>query len=272
MKEVFSRPAKSDEMLCGGPLFVPATRRLIVSYRTTSRLEKDWPWGRIELWDLADEPTLIKTVRGTIGFNPNVSTSDQIAFRELADGPATIDVIDLRQERRRFVFPPRDQRFDLPLEPIPAIISRNGKTVFGGPNRAVFDIEAEKVLWPKGRHESVFEFNPSGSVTLVEDWRSWCGLRLPTALTLNTVSVRDIDDGRLVRRTWERPKLRSDSFSSDGLYVFDSEEGRVYRSPPRVNWSLLAVCQIILALPFILLWAVLRWRRKRRLRTSSEMH
>jgi hypothetical protein len=38
--------------------------------------------------------------------------------------------------------------------------------------------------------------------------------------------------------------------------------GVVYRYPT-VNWPLLALCQTILALPLVLLWAMLRWRRMR---------
>jgi hypothetical protein len=265
MKEVFARIPSSTETLVGSPLFVPGSSKLLIAYQTFSSQQTDWPKGRIEIWDLAGEPVLVRTVRGSIGFDPTVSTNDRVAFRELAGGPATIDVIDLQVEKRVFVHPPRDERLDLPLLPVRAVVSRDGTKVFGGESLSVFDMQTEGVIWPRCQHESVFEFNPQGNVTLLENWRTWSGLPLPKSWNLTTLTLRKLDDGTFVRRTWHLPFLKSTAFSRDGRFAVDVADGRVYASRPLVNYPLLALCQTFLALPLVLLWALLRWRRRRRM-------
>src|SRR5262245_44330804 len=60
------------------------------------------------------------------------------------------------------------------------------------------------------------------------------------------------------------------SRSADGTKIVEyHEDACVRRFPPRVDWSLLAICQTILALPLVLLWTVLRWRRMRRTRLAN---
>jgi hypothetical protein len=79
-----------------------------------------------------------------------------------------------------------------------------------------------------------------------------------------TVAIRDAY-GRVVEREWAIQW--NDHESSDGAFVAD-DKGTVYRHAA-VNYRLLTLCQTILALPLVLLWAILRWRRKRKLRLAS---
>ena len=82
----------------------------------------------------------------------------------------------------------------------------------------------------------------------LEAWRARAGSARTTA---ETVAVRDRQSGRLLFRLWGMPA---------------AVEAVVLGEPPPVNFPLLALCQAILALPLVLLWAVLRWRRKGRMR------
>jgi hypothetical protein len=79
-----------------------------------------------------------------------------------------------------------------------------------------------------------------------------------------TVSIRDVY-GRVVEREWTMHWNEHES--DDGAFVANNR-GEVYRRAS-VHWPPLALCQTILALPLVMLWAVLRWRRKRWMRLAS---
>jgi hypothetical protein len=100
-------------------------------------------------------------------------------------------------------------------------------------------------------------------LTLTNDpWNAWLPSRWQTA------ALRDPDTFAVVAREWRgrvssKPGMygRSLHENPEQLLVADLR-GVVYRYPT-VNWPLLALCQTILALPLVLLWAMLRWRRMR---------
>lgn len=85
--------------------------------------------------------------------------------------------------------------------------------------------------------------------------------------TPQTFSLRSMSDARMVGRLWERPLV----CSSAGELCVDGDNNfqKVYELLPRANYPLLALCHSILALPLVLLWAFLRWRRIRRHRLAN---
>jgi hypothetical protein len=99
-----------------------------------------------------------------------------------------------------------------------------------------------------------------------EEWPQRFGCAVFPVL-LRTVAFREMESGALLFRTLEGKDAKM-GWSSDARFCWDSN-GVVYRLPLVVNYSLLAICQSLLALPLIMLWAILRWRRKRRLRLPS---
>lgn len=90
-------------------------------------------------------------------------------------------------------------------------------------------------------------------------WEKW----LPN-LKLNTWAImvpvgRELDFRYRLR---DYPITWSTAVNSNAtLVVLDDYD--VYELPPHVNWPLLALCQTILALPLVLLWALLKWRGRR---------
>jgi len=82
-----------------------------------------------------------------------------------------------------------------------------------------------------------------------------------------TIAVRWRDTGELFSRRWSVETFLVLYESEDGAFAANGD-GSVYLGWS-VNWPLLALCQTILALPLVLLWAVLRWWQKRRLRLAS---
>jgi hypothetical protein len=70
-----------------------------------------------------------------------------------------------------------------------------------------------------------------------------------------------METGELIyRSTWGDTWIPPHLFNADGTLGV-ANGGRVYRLPPSVNWPLIALCQAFLALPLVLLWVILRWRR-----------
>jgi len=91
------------------------------------------------------------------------------------------------------------------------------------------------------------------------DWLSTIERHFP--LEWRTLRVKNADTGRIAFREWQKVWSRFRFQSEDDVFVV-SEDGEVRRYPVP-NWPLLIVCQTTLALPLILLWALLVWRRRR---------
>lgn len=78
-----------------------------------------------------------------------------------------------------------------------------------------------------------------------------------------TYALHRLADGRLLYRLQHSP----DWMTSDGTLALQ-DKGEIHALPPKPNYSLVAFCQTILALPIIFLWAVLRWRQNRKARMA----
>jgi hypothetical protein len=88
---------------------------------------------------------------------------------------------------------------------------------------------------------------------LKDDWR--------------TIVMVERGTGTVLKRFWWTDFMKLEFESADGTLVAGNQ-GAIYHAPP-VNWPILALCQTILTLPLIMLWAVLRWRRQRRLLATT---
>ena len=82
-----------------------------------------------------------------------------------------------------------------------------------------------------------------------------------------TAVIREDPGGALVLRLWFVDAIMLNSWSPDGS-MWVCQNGNIYAAPT-VNFPLLALSQAILALPLVLTWLALRWRRKRRLRIAG---
>jgi hypothetical protein len=145
-------------------------------------------------------------------------------------------------------------------------LSLDGRKLVSG-NGVIWDVDSRLEVWQPRKHERVREVDPDRHILRCVEW--WDDLfdPPPGVKRLVTDSIREFETGAFRYRTWEHPSLSD--ISSDGRLGII--ENRVYEMPPRVNWLLLAICQSILALPLILLWAVLRWRRIRRTRLALSL-
>jgi len=106
-----------------------------------------------------------------------------------------------------------------------------------------------------------FEAIPGGNVYGCREY--WHG-HVGSAKTFKaTFAIHSLADGRLLCRLRQIPIW----VTSDARLCVD-DEVTVRSLPPPPNWGLLAICQAILALPIVLLWAVLRWQRRRMRQTA----
>jgi hypothetical protein len=235
--------------------------------------------GIREVWRLADPPVLEKRLTDVpIGTYPSNSNNGRLAF-DLPVGSGAVEVYDLNEDKFIFANFPPDQR---PTKPPPGrpvgkakqipevdapVVSPSGRAVFGGRPTTLWEVDSGKVLWQSEQSANAEELRSRYFVT--EDWRPLLRKWLKSyAFNYETLAVRDLESGRLIVRMRTIPKARGTTFNSKATLAAGGDrqtaELSVYRIPQTPNWPLLALCQTILALPLVMLWAVLRWRRRRR--------
>jgi hypothetical protein len=130
---------------------------------------------------------------------------------------------------------------------------------------SLWSLDEGRTVWTESPIDQYVDQEPTPETFLVwEDWQpvlKWFRL----SLEATSMAVRDMESGTVRRRFqgtsayW--PGMLT-TVSADGHRLVDPK-GNVYE-PSNANWPLLAICQTILALPLILLWLALLWRRKRR--------
>ena len=247
----------------------------------------------IEWWLLT--PELRRASRQTIAV-PNVidatSLTGRLAWREnmhfdeccvydLACGRMVFDTRKPHPREKGSVF--FSYAFRLPT---PLLLSSNGSLFFDG---SVRDLAIGCVLWsPRAEspetvagdlssqwylrmNDLATASDPRGWFETTETWK----LRLGTwNKDATTHGMRSARTGALDFRCYS-PVVTAESWfdrapdvTTDRNWMV-SENGVVHQLPPQPNYLLLALCQAILATPLVLLWAVLRWRRKRRVRLVS---
>jgi len=149
----------------------------------------------------------------------------------------------------------------------PPVLAASGRRVLESPAGTLFDVASGAALWRAGSHETLVLPADSNSFVVREDWsRLWS--RFLPGLPYATLACRSVETGKLLRRTPSDLLLADQRLNAAGTLTV-LKNGDVRRLPLRVNWPLVAFCQTILALPLILLWMVLRWRRKRQLRLAA---
>jgi hypothetical protein len=220
----------------------------------------------LEVWRIEPPKILERTVSAPISgvFVSDAPSCARVVSR-LGD---SIAVFDLDAERVVFACPLEERRERLwRFEGEDGLevdtLSPDGRTLMRANSDRLIAVDAGKLLWEPRREEYVLWTRGSRFETY-ESWRvvtPWWWKRF------ETFAVRDLRDGSALYRAW-RPTLRH-QFESNGPQLM-IDTGSIYLLPARVNYPLLALCQTILALPLVLMWAVLHWRRRRKaIRTAS---
>jgi len=137
----------------------------------------------------------------------------------------------------------------------PPVFSKSERTVLSPGTGALIELKSERRLWRLRANEGPIVPMTDDRFEVMESWSIGYGKWKSEFVTY---VVRRLDDGSVVFRTWWPPSYKCSH--DGGLIVAD---GVVHRLLPHVDWPLLALCQFILALPLVLPWAALKWKRRR---------
>jgi hypothetical protein len=266
------------------PFFVPGTDLLVVPTHDASESTKSSRVGRFEFWCLGGEgPTRERIVEpARFGLEPHPCRSGRVAYVEkpAGDGPCHVDIVDVETGVVIYSDPPLEKRQSQLRFPIDMVaLSPSGETVLFGDrsNRSrrptVLNVETGRTLWQPGIGEGVSLRDDENTFFVGEGWQISLLQKLlggPPRVGLwegwATLAIRDLESGRPLQRYWlSHSPVASGVVGSTSIAIHGG--GSICRPPS--NLTLLALCQTILALPLVLLWAVLRWRRKRKLRRAA---
>jgi hypothetical protein len=264
--EVFLRPQDSEYVSLGAPLFVGESDRLVVPISRATEPGAD-DAKDVEVWRLASPAIREKVIRNVrIGSEPQTTTSGRIAWRTFEPTSHRVDVFDLDAERVIFSTSPtaRDPRSRFAIQSY-FRLSSTGRALMSmsDPQFGLRNVETGEMLW----HPS--EGLPPGLIEgadLFEVEELW-DRRLPVVRLgeWRTNALYDLDDASLQFRCWSAnaPILE---FTNADFSLGVNPQGAVHRLPFRVNWPLLVLGQMILALPLLLVWLILHRRPRRSLR------
>jgi hypothetical protein len=264
--ELFVRAPTTEQQVIGAPIFVGDTDRLVIpTWRSPPDRSVDKPTD-LEVWTIFPEPRLEKVVTVPWFGGAPVATSSGRLIWTRPGSKGEFDVFDLNEERMLLSIPPPEEREQSKVRNYrnPARISRGGRGAMGGWRETLWNLDSGKAIWKSNAIES---FTPGtadqrfdDAFDVLEYWRlPW---PFPTRFQWMTFAKRSLDDGSLVWRCWDVDHANLQFRSADGRFAVNAT-GAVYRLPLSADWPLLALCQSILALPLILLWAIFRWRSRR---------
>jgi hypothetical protein len=278
------------------PFFHASRDVLVLPFQSRERLKAGRSEHVFEVWRIADPPVLEETVEdvGAFRWPFSVSATGRLRYEgnlRKEDGVFKhYDVYDFNERRYLTTSPPSEQpaandgKFSYTVSALfsPAI-SPSGKTVlrFGRETnelnakgnkfkpQSIYEVGTGRILWRTHPFESVTNSHGEDDFLVEEKWHELWAKWFPN-LKFETVACRSLEDGSLINRTAAEKPIQS-RFSNVSRTLIAFSDGRVHRLPFLVDWNLLALCQTILALPLILLWAVLRLRRRRAARRQPAM-
>ena len=253
---------------CDQPLFVGDSLLLIPVRKPTGA---GGPGDeRLELWSITDNKRLKVLPNIPFDREAKVTPAGRIAWTVTSWSRGAFDVFDVHQERIILSYPkerepPGNRNEYVPGDADP-ILGEDGRTLYQSDVNALFDVDTGRVLWelPKDRRWGPIhmreELDRAADETGIVVDES---MTLPWVGELKAAAVRRFSTGALLYRY----RLASEDHwyvtNKAGTLAYDSATHDIHRWPPQVNWTLLAVCQFILALPLVVLWAILRLRRRR---------
>jgi hypothetical protein len=189
-----------------------------------------------------------------------------------ASGPPGGDVFDLLEKRFLSSIPATERNVapDSSRSAFRPVISPNGQAMLRGVPGALHRVGDGAIIWSPGSHERITGMYGMANrplpwdneFSVAEDWHSFWKKWFPK-LAFTTLARRSLDTGELLMRTPSDFFADAQHCNASGT-LFVNFDGSVHRLPLGINWPLLALCQAILAAPLVLLWALLRWRRRRK--------
>jgi len=124
----------------------------------------------------------------------------------------------------------------------------------------LFEVGTGRTIWKASAAEYV-EKADADSFEVNENWDELWKNRFPN-FKYQTRSRRSLETGRVLYRMESSIHFEPRNINAARTLLLLAD-GSVHHWPLQIDWKALAICQAILALPLVLLWGALRWRRRR---------
>jgi len=204
----------------------------------------------------------------------SASRTGRVAWKKVRGGESVrrgetpyVCVVDLKARKTVFT-EPQDRRVDMskgaPGHWEPAALSNDGRAVLNPTTGRLYEVDTGRLLWSAKENEQVVSIRGDR----FETWEQWNVGVSAWSRRFPMWTVRKLADGSLVHRTSE-PTLTLSYVPKDGPELVLSRGDTMRELPPRVKWKRLVLCQVVLALPIVLLWGALWWRRRQRGRVMA---
>jgi hypothetical protein len=264
--ELFSWLGREDRVLARAPVFAGDALAIQTGlpYHPQRTEDEDVKGSTLQIWSMLKPAAPARIIEGVrIGHDPAASNTGRIAWRD--ETPDSVRVFDASHRKTVLSYPPHQ---DVLLKdvlghwPGPQI-SKDGRAVYAPFQKAILDVDSGREVWAIRDDGYLSHWDGGDFIEIMENWP----LPVDGGFSWKTYAVRDAYSGALVNRCWNPSAFLN--ASKQIRFAIDGGTCSVHSLPLVVNWPLFALCQTILALPLVLLWAILRWRRKRRLPPAS---
>ena len=267
-EEVFSLPPSPDLVAVGFSFFLGDGERLAIPVNRKPRSSRaDQAGTDVDIWRIGAPSRLERTVNiSDLPARPRVGGAGRLArLRQHKGADRELSVYDVDIGRELFAV---DWKLNLSvvIGSEMYFLSRSGRTLLGGQPVEAWNVDTGARRWnPREGRILQGGYEDLDAFSLLETWdESWTRGKLQH---WSTIALHDLDSGAFRFRCWEGDAALLQHRSDDdelGVMVGPKNLLAVWRLPFRVNWLLLSLCQVILALPLVLFWVAIRLRRRRR--------
>ena len=268
---VFSRarPALTDQLLevSDGPFFTADSSMVAIPAVHRGSANPTVADLQLEFYAI-DDPSRPKVILGGVTADGTWCTSmtGRIVCRRAGDHEGPLLVFEIATGRLISEIPSTCPKDNEPGRDIGVLsMAPDGSSVLDIKGRRIWSVDSQRPIWHQVTEGAI---DVAARTDLFVTEESLLEL-LDQFIDKGNFHVRRrMPDGQTLFRTSEPIAIeRSGTNAAQSMSV--SQDGIVRSFPPRINYPLLALCQTILALPLIMLWATLRWRWKRRMRLAS---
>jgi hypothetical protein len=257
---LFQRDLKSEQpkSICYASFFVGDDRVALACRRTQDTSQSTQATFFVELWTINSGGCSRTLIDGlAVGIDRSASRTGRVGWLS-----GEFVVYDFDDRRVLFSIPldkPKPQRGFRPRDSISPVLSLDGRSILDVNAGKLWDVDDARVRWACEANSEIIWTKTIQERHRFQVRELWEFGAWPWSVAYYLYAVRDLGTGSLIYRS--REPIHEQFVSSDGRLYFTG--GHIREFPLRVNYPLLALCQTILALPLVLLWAMLRWRRMR---------
>ena len=250
---------------CGKPFFSADGTLVMIPAVAEPEKRHSKEICRLEVWNLTRKTLLLSLPGCTCNGPECTSIGGRIACCPTGDENA-VEVIVVNSGACVFRREAADEDDDWSS----ITLTSDGINLFQWSTGALWNVDRQVVVQRIEKGGGGFDNScPADVLAIWQDWNDWPDWLAPYVESLApNHSWRDLRTGNLLYRCRQTLPRGEAMVNWAGTRMID-EDGDIRSFPPPLNYPLFALCQTILAFPLILVWVLLRWRRKRKLRLAS---